>query len=133
MNWTFVSAPPRPCPTPPHSNSCIEIPTFRSPLGHEGGTLMNTIVPLLKKYQQPQICRWYHSNGRKWRRTKDSLDEGERGECKSWLKPQHSKNEDHGIQFYHCMVNRRAESRCSDRFSFLGLWNHCGQWLQPWN
>ena len=21
----------------------------------------------------------------------------------------------------------------SDRFSFLGLQNHCGQWLQPWN
>ena len=25
---------------------------------------------LMEKYQQPQICRWYHSNGRKWRRTK---------------------------------------------------------------
>ena len=24
-----------------------------------------------EKYQQPQICRWYHSNGRKWRGTKD--------------------------------------------------------------
>ena len=23
-----------------------------------------------KKYQQPQICRWYHFNGRKWRGTK---------------------------------------------------------------
>ena len=27
----------------------------------------------------PQICRWYHSNGRNWRGTKESLDEGERG------------------------------------------------------
>ena len=25
------------------------------------------------KYQQPHICRWYHSNGRKWRRTLKSL------------------------------------------------------------
>ena len=32
-----------------------------------------------------------HSNGRKWRGTKESLDEGERGEWKSWLKTQHSK------------------------------------------
>ena len=39
-----------------------------------------------EKYQQPQICRWYHSNDRKWRRTKEPLDEGERGEWKSWLK-----------------------------------------------
>ena len=33
-----------------------------------------------EKYQQPQICRWHHPNGRKWRGTKESLDEGERGE-----------------------------------------------------
>ena len=43
------------------------------------------------KYQQPQICRWYHSNGRKERRAKEPLDEGERGEWKSLLKTQHSK------------------------------------------
>ena len=28
-----------------------------------------------QKYQQPQICSWYHSNGRKWRGTKEHLDE----------------------------------------------------------
>ena len=26
-----------------------------------------------ERYQQSQICRWYHSNGRKWRRTKETL------------------------------------------------------------
>ena len=26
-----------------------------------------------EKYQQPQICRWYHSNGRKWRESKSFL------------------------------------------------------------
>ena len=31
-----------------------------------------------EKYQQPQICRWYHSNGRKWGGTKKPLDEGKR-------------------------------------------------------
>ena len=35
-------------------------------------------------------------NGRKWRETKKPLDEGERGEWKSWLKTQHSENKDHG-------------------------------------
>ena len=39
--------------------------------------------------EQPQICGWYHSNGRKWRGTEESLDECERGEWKSWLEIQH--------------------------------------------
>ena len=26
-----------------------------------------------------------------------------------------------------------GENGNSDRSYFLGLWNHCGQWLQPWN
>ena len=45
-----------------------------------------------EKYQQPQICRWYYSKGRKRKGTKEPLDESERGEWKSWLKIQHSKN-----------------------------------------
>ena len=47
--------------------------------------------------QQSQICRWYHFNNRKQRGTKEPLDEGERGEWKSWLKTQHLKNKYHGI------------------------------------
>ena len=31
---------------------------------------------------QPQICTGYHSNSRKWRGTKEALDEGERKEWK---------------------------------------------------
>ena len=38
-----------------------------------------------------QICRWHHPYGRKWR-TKEPLDESERGEWKNWLKAQHSEN-----------------------------------------
>ena len=72
-----------------------------------------------EKYKQPQICRWYHSNGRRWRGTKEPLDEGEGGEWKSWLKIQHSKNEDHGIWFHHFMTNRRGKSGSSDRIYFL--------------
>ena len=45
-----------------------------------------------EKYQSPQRCRWYHPNGRKWRGTKEPLDEGEIREWKSWLKTQYSKN-----------------------------------------
>ena len=35
------------------------------------------------------ICRWSHPNGRRPRRTKKPLTEGERGERNSWLKSQH--------------------------------------------
>ena len=31
------------------------------------------------------------------------------------------------------MASRRGKSRGSERFYFLGLQNHCGQQLQPWN
>ena len=43
---------------------------------------------------------------RKRRRTNESLDENEGGEWKSWLKTQHLKNKDHGIQSHHFMAYR---------------------------
>ena len=36
----------------------------------------------------------------------EPLDENETGERKSWLKAQHSENEDHGIRSHHFMRNR---------------------------
>ena len=36
-----------------------------------------------------------------------------------------SKNEDHGIQFYHFMANRQGNNGNRDRLYFLGLQNHC--------
>ena len=53
-----------------------------------------------------------------------------RGEWKSWLKAQHSENEDYGIRSHHFMGNRWGNSV---RLYFLGLQNHCRWWLQPWN
>ena len=43
---------------------------------------------------------------------------------KSWLKTQHSKNEDHGIWFHHFMANRWGNNGNSDRLYFFGLQNH---------
>ena len=56
----------------------------------------------------------------KWRRTKEPLDNSERAEWKSWLKTQHSKNEDHGIWFHHFMANIWGNSGNSGRLYFLG-------------
>ena len=44
---------------------------------------------------------------------------------KNWLKTQHSKSKDRGIQSHHCMANRWGNNGNSDRFYFLGLQNHC--------
>ena len=65
--------------------------------------------------------------------TKKPLDESERGEWKSWLKAQHSENEDHEIWSHHLMGNRWGNSGNSVRLYFWGLQNHCTWWLQPWN
>ena len=58
----------------------------------------------------------------KTKRTKEPLNEGERGERKSWLKTQHSKNEDHSIQSHHFMANRWGKNGNSNRL-FLGALN----------
>ena len=76
------------------------------------------------------IHRWYHFYGRKWR-TKEPFEESDRGECKSWFKIQHSKNEEHGIQSHHFMANRWGKCGNRVRFHFLGLQNQCRWWLQP--
>ena len=56
---------------------------------------------------------------------KKPLDESERGELKSWLKTQHSENEDHCIQSHHFMANRWGNSGNSVRLYFGGLQYHC--------
>ena len=85
------------------------------------------------KYQYPRICRWHHFYDRKQRGTKEPLDEGERGEWKSWIKTQHSENKDYSIQSQHFMANRWDNNGNSERVYFLGLQNNWGWWLQLWN
>ena len=59
--------------------------------------------------------RRHHPYGRKQRITKEPLDESERRELKTWLKTQHSKNEDHGIQSHHFRANRWGNKGNSNR------------------
>ena len=49
------------------------------------------------------------------------LEEGKKGEWKSWFKTQHSNNKDHGMWSYHFMTNRWWNKRNSYRFYFLGI------------
>ena len=55
-------------------------------LTYQAGWITTWNQDCWEKYQQPQICSWYHSNDRKWRRTKELPNEGKRGEWKRWLK-----------------------------------------------
>ena len=71
-----------------------------------------------EKYQSPQICRWHHPYGRK-QRTKELLDESERGEWKIWVKAQHSENEDHDIWSHYFMANRWGHSGNSGWLHFF--------------
>ena len=54
---------------------------------------------------------------------KSLMNEGEGGERKSFLKTQHSRNEDHGIWSCHFMANRWRKSGNSDRFYFIFLFS----------
>ena len=74
----------------------------------------------------------YADDTRKWRRTKKPLDESESVEWKSWLKAQHSENEDRGIWSHHFMANRWGNSGNSVRL-FLGSKITAEWWLQSWN
>ena len=48
---------------------------------------------------------------------------------KAGLKLCIQNNKDHGIQSHHSMANRWKNNGNSNRLQFLGLQNHCGQWL----
>ena len=60
----------------------------------------------------------YHPYGRKRRGTEEPLAEGERGEWKSWLNTQHSKNDNHGIRSHLFMANRWGNNGNSETLFF---------------
>ena len=67
------------------------------------------------------LCIGQEATVRKWRGTKEPFNEGKRGGWKSWLKTQHSKNEDHGIQSHPSLHGKQMGKKwkLSD-FIFLG-------------
>ena len=64
------------------------------------------------------MYRWHHPYGRKRRGTEEPLAEGERGEWKSWLNTQHSKNDNHGIRSHLFMANRWGNNGNSETLFF---------------
>ena len=89
-----------------------------------------------EKHQQPHICRWYHSNGRKWRGNNSLLmrvkKESERAGLRlNILKTKQNKNPK--IMASGPITARQIEGENSSNwFPLLGLQNYCIQWLQLW-
>ena len=78
---------------------------------------MQMTPPLWQKVKRKYKASWW-----KWKKR-----------VKSWLKAQHSENEDHGIRSHHFMNNRWGNSGNSDRLYFLRLQKHYRWLLQPGN
>ena len=71
--------------------------SFKRSIKSENGFLNKSLL-LRRETENPHkilksivSMKWIHSNSRKWKVSKESVDE-ERGKWKSWLKTQHSEN-----------------------------------------
>ena len=95
----------------------------------QSGWIISWNQDCLEKYQQPQICRWYNSNGRNWRGTND---ESERGEWKVGLKLNIQKTR---IMASGPITSWKIDGETVETVTnyFSGLQNHCRWWLQTWN
>ena len=62
---------------------------------------------------------------KKLRGTKGLLRKVKEDRGKSWLKIQHSKNENHSIWSHHFMENRWGNNGNGETLYFFGLQNHC--------
>ena len=78
--------------------------------------LLPSVFLSIKVFFPPQIYKLYHFKGRKLRGTKETLDESERGEWKSWLKIQHSKTKTMASGSINSCQSIRGESISCDRF-----------------
>ena len=67
----------------------------------------------------------YHYYGRKQRRTKEPLDESERGEFKTWFKTQQLEHYDHGSGPIISWQIDGETMKTVKSFILRGLQNHC--------
>ena len=121
IKLVFPTLPADSLPSKPPENPYMQSTSWKTP------DWMNYKLEWREKYQQPQICRWCHSNGGKQRGTKVSLYEGER-EWKAGLKLNIQKSK---IMASNPIMSWQKDGEKME--TFLGLQNHWGQWLQPWN
>ena len=74
--------------------------------------------------------RWYHPKAESEEELKNLLMRVKKESEKAGLKFNIKKTE---IMAPSPITSWQIEIGNSDRFYFPGLWNHCRQWLPPWN
>ena len=84
-----------------------------------------------EKYQQLQICIWYHPMAENQEELKSLLMRVKGRRVKSWLKLNIKKTKI--MASHHIMVNKREKVEAMTDFYFLELQNHCRWWIRPWN
>ena len=91
----------------------------------------NTSSPYTTIYLKYHIS-WHHPYGRKWRGTKQPLDESDSGEWKVGLKLNIQKTK---IMASGPVTSWEIDGETVETVSdyFFGLQNHCRWWLQPWD
>ena len=80
---------------------------------HEKAKMMSLPCWKVSDMQMIPLCK-------KWRVSKQPLDESERKEWKSWFETQRSENKDHGIWSHHFMANRWGNNGNSGTLYFGG-------------
>ena len=88
---------------------------------------------LLVEISTTSDMQYYHSNGRKWRGTKDLLMTVKEKSEKAGLKLNIQKTKSMANSHIISWQIDGVKSGNSDRFYFLGLQNYCGWWLKPRN
>ena len=81
-----------------------------------------------EKYQYPQICRWHHSYGRKWRGTKELLEESEKAVLK--LNIQKTKIMASGL-ITSWQIDGETMETMTEFISLGSKITADGEWLQP--
>ena len=120
------------------TQGCILLPClfnlYAEYIMHNAGRMNHKLESrLLVGYQgQPKICRWYTTlMAKNAEELKNILIKVNEESEKNWLKTQHSKVWDHGIQSYHFMTEDKKMETVTDYF--LGLQIHCRWWLRSQN
>ena len=102
------------------------------PVKCQVGWITNRNQDCWEKYQQPQMCRWYHPNVESKEELKNLLIKVKENE-KAGLKLSIQKTKIVASGPITSWQIDGGKNGNSERLYFLVLQNHCGQWLQPWN
>ena len=96
---------------------------WEDPLGKEMATYSSILIwkiPRMEEIDSLQSYTWRIPWTRDWQATPHGVVKSQ-----TQLSNSHTQTQDHGIQSHHFMAKWKVKCGSSDKFSFLGLQNHC--------